>query len=116
MSWGYFVKKNKMPKNVKVKKTKISKMATITFDLSDFDAKYDFKEMLQASDMKLALWKIADEVFKPHRRHGYPENPNINEYLNSDVEAINECSRTIIGELESKFYEILKDLKISLED
>lgn len=104
-----------MKKKIKtIKKPKTSQVAVLTFDLSDFDARQDFELMIKFKSMHLALSDIADKLFRPHRKHGYSQEFDLNKYLNSDVEAVNEASYETISELEDKFYEILKEYDIDL--
>ena len=67
------------------------------------------QDCLQATAMKLALSEIGDKVFRPARKHGYPDNSDLNDLLNKEE----VCEA--IGILEEKFYEILRDRGVTLE-
>jgi hypothetical protein len=80
--------------------------ATLSFNLPE-DTE-DFELASKARDLHCALWDIAQEVFRPARKHGYS-----NETLYKLVED-NENSEEIISMLEKMFYEILDKHNISL--
>lgn len=58
---------------------------------------------LKASSYKCALNDIANEVFRPHRKHGY-SNPALD----------TEASYDIIEILETMFYQILSENEVDL--
>jgi hypothetical protein len=45
--------------------------ATLSFNLPE--EREEFKMATKAGDMSGALWDIAQEVFRPARKHGYPD-------------------------------------------
>ena len=45
--------------------------ATLTFNLDDPEDKANFKKAANANEAYLALWSIAQEIFRPARKHGY---------------------------------------------
>lgn len=80
----------------------------------------EFQAAVSAPDMKAALYDIGQEVFRPARKHGYPDA-----YLQRLLDKANEvtiatyddatkgpcdgCVGTeLIGQLEKLFYEILQ--------
>ncbi len=65
----------------------------------------DFTRATKALDMELALWDIANEVFRPARKHGYADQ---------ELNALAENNTELIGLLEQKFYAILEEKGISL--
>lgn len=72
-----------------------------------------FKLMMKATDMSLALWEIAQDVLRPHRKHGYSDNNRLNELLQSEQhgESVNEA----IGLIEDMFYKVLNERSIDLD-
>jgi hypothetical protein len=79
---------------------------TISYTLPE-----DTEEMnlaLSAGDMHLALWDIAQEVFRPARKHGYPQR--------EIQEALDKCNEgeELVHLLEKRFYEILEEHGIKL--
>lgn len=81
----------------------------LSFNDNSQDDRQKLKEMLQASNMRRALWEIGEEVFRPARKHGYVDNSELNNLLEKDgvVEAI--------GLLEKRFYEILREEEVILD-
>lgn len=77
------------------------------FDLPE--EREDFESALYGADYKIALWDIAQEIFRPARKHGYSE-ANINDALS----ICNGHGEKLIGALEKKFYEILEQRGIKL--
>jgi hypothetical protein len=67
--------------------------------------KEDFERATKALDMELALWDIANEVFRPARKHGYPD---------PELSRLAENNEELIGLLEQKFYAILEERGIKL--
>lgn len=65
----------------------------------------DFIRATKALDMELALWDIANEVFRPARKHGYADQ---------ELNTLAENNTELIGLLEQKFYAILEEKGISL--
>jgi hypothetical protein len=62
----------------------------------------DFERSNKSLDLQLALWDISQEVFRPHRKHGYSDHklPNLDDW--------SDQSHAIVERLEELFYEILK--------
>lgn len=90
--------------------------ASIHFNLPE--ESQDFHDAVHAVDYKLALWEISQEIFRPARKHGYPD-----EKIQKLLQTIDECVSTVmengqgtdlIGLLEEKFYEILREKGIEL--
>ena len=82
----------------------------LSFNDQSEDDREKLKDVLQATDMKIALQEIGDEVFRPARKHGYTAHPELNKLLNE-----NDDVGIAIGLLEEMFYQILKDREVSLE-
>lgn len=90
--------------------------ATLEFNLPE--EQEEFETTVKASDYKLALWDIAQEVFRPARKHGYADVK-----IQKLIDTIDACVSTVmengqgtdlIGLLEEKFYEILRERGIEL--
>lgn len=90
--------------------------ATIEFNLPEESEV--FESAIRATDYKLALWDISQEIFRPARKHGYSD-----EKIQKLLQTIDECVSTVmengqgtdlIGLLEERFYEILRERGIEL--
>ena len=81
----------------------------LKFDDDNADDRESLKEMMQASRMSLALWMIANDVFRPARKHGYSDTE-----LSQLIEA-NPVISHAISILEQKFFEILEEQSIKLD-
>lgn len=79
--------------------------ATLEFTLPD--EKEEFELATKAVHFSIALSEIANEVLRPHRKHGYSD-PELSKLCESDevLEAI--------GLLEKKFYEILNENGVNI--
>lgn len=87
------------------------KTVQITFTLEDFHEEAALMRTLKADKAYRCLHEICHEIFRPARKHGYSDQ-KLNEAVeNPDLEHVE-----IIGLLEEKFYEILRDNEVSLED
>lgn len=130
--------------------------AKLLLNLNDPEQRRELNRCLKAQDYLFALTDIADEIFRPVRKHGYDDD-RLNKLLcgKSDVdkddlkakeEALKDFIHSIedparktqalefatkleyinyenesdvfeaIGLLEEKFYEILRNRKIDLDD
>ena len=81
---------------------------TISFDVSTPEGKESAERALQADTLYAALGDIANEVFRPARKHGYSE-ADLQKLLDE-----NEVVSTVIGRLEEKFFEILREYNVTL--
>lgn len=79
----------------------------VILEFNKIEEAEELEMALKASDMHCALFDIAQQVFRPHRKHGYD-----NEILNKLNE--NDDVNTAISMLEDKFYEILSRYKVEL--
>jgi hypothetical protein len=94
--------------------------AKLEFDLDDFSDRKAHKRCVSATDAYIALHKIANEIFRPNRKHGYEKDledlfeqcDSIKTPLGFDSDAGTE----IVSKLESKFYNILEELGLDLDD
>jgi len=91
--------------------------AKLIFNLEEPEEIAAHRRAVSATDAYIALSEIANEIFRPARKHGYPETilNKLIEVCPDNEEGYNVGSE-IISQLETKFYEILTDNKISLED
>lgn len=67
------------------------------------------KDMMQATNMKIALCEIGEDVFRPARKHGY-DDPKLNKLLK------NKGVVDAIGLLEKMFYDILQAREVGLDE
>jgi hypothetical protein len=68
----------------------------LEFDLEDSHEKLAHKRALKATEAYIAIFRMSEEIFRHERKHGlYP---------------------SYMSELEDRFYEILDDLDVRLED
>ena len=81
-------------------------IATLKFDLSKPEEQEEFARATKATQAYLALFDIANDIFRPARKHGYAE---------IDLTNLSEKTIKIIAILETKFYEILEDRGIHLD-
>lgn len=66
----------------------------------------EFDTACKAGAMSAAISEIANEVFRPARKHGYSD-----EKIRNLIEKY-EGSEELVGALEEKFYEILNSHRI----
>lgn len=89
----------------------MSKKVQITMNITDHYEERALLRLLKADRAYCALHEIAQEIFRPARKHGY-NDPALQEAMNNhDLE-----HEEIIEMLEKKFYEILSENEISLEE
>lgn len=98
--------------------------ATLTFNLPEEES--EFQTAVKASDMSLALWEIAQEIFRPARKHGYSDQriQNLAKHLDVladkaagipfDSPETSPGATELIAMLEEKFYAILQERSIDL--
>jgi hypothetical protein len=89
--------------------------AILEFNLPEEQSEFDLAT--RAGNMHAALWDIAQEIFRPARKHGY-NNQDIQAALNhTDTVTTPEgygAGTELISQLEKMFYEILEEHKIDL--
>lgn len=85
--------------------------STLEFNLNDMEDQRALTRSIKADSAYRSLWDTANEVFRPARKHGYQD-----EKIQLLVESIGVDAETLIGLLEDKFYEILKDNDINLDE
>lgn len=87
--------------------------AKLEFDLDDFSDRKAHKRCVSATNAYIALYKIANEIFRPNRKHGYEkEIEELFDALGDDAEIGTE----IVDKLETKFYNIIEELGLDLDD
>jgi hypothetical protein len=87
--------------------------AKLEFDLDCSSDSLAFKRATTATSAYLVLWNVAMEIFRPARKHGYR---NIGEDKVLDINTWSDQTVQVVEALESRFYEMLKDYDVSLED
>lgn len=101
--------------------------ATLTFSLPE--EQEEFNLATHASRYHSALWDTSQEVFRPARKHGYPQR-NLTQLLEYLDKLVDEHASTnpdwpkdeygllnatdLVGLLEKEFYRILNEHKIEI--
>ena len=90
-------------------------MAILTFDRNEQE--YEFNCALKGMEYRFALQDIGHEIFRPARKHGYPDI-EINNLLNkiNELDPENSLGEELIGLLENKFYSILQQRGLEIHD
>jgi len=94
-------------------------MTKYILEFDKYEDREDFRDALQGTNYKIALQEIADEIFRPHRKHGYSQ---IIEDLvdkcgtshNQEWDCEVRNGYEVIEKLEEMFYQILEDNDIKL--
>lgn len=89
----------------------MAKTVTLQFSIEDKYEEQELRRALNANNAYSALWEIAQEVFRPARKHGYAD-PKIEQAMQN--KELNH--EEIVGLLEEKFFDIIRDHNISFED
>lgn len=84
--------------------------ATLKFDLTDSDQVGEFHRAVKAGDAYSALWEIAQEIFRPARKHGYSDTRIV-----AMMGQCGEHAEGLVAELERRFWEILSERNIDLD-
>lgn len=104
-------------------------VATLKYNLPE--EQDEFKDAMQGSDCKLVLWEIAQEIFRPARKHGYADKQIAELIASIDAaveaqhpEGFNRMdlaweerhinAEDLIGLLEKKFYALLNERGIEI--
>lgn len=80
---------------------------TVKFNLPEENE--TFKQFFAGPVYKSVLDDIAEKVFRPARKHGYPEGN-----IKTLIDKIGDDAIDLIGLLEDKFYQILQDNEVTL--
>jgi len=89
--------------------------AVLEFNLDEPEDQQAHKRAVKATDAYLALWATGQEIFRPHRKHGYDDS-RINAYLGDGEGKEAEAVFEVISLLEERFYEILTKYGINLDE
>jgi hypothetical protein len=81
--------------------------ATLSFTLPEENE--EFKLANTAGDMACALHDISQNIFRPARKHGYPD-PEVQAL----VEKLGDDGTELVSKLEKMFYEVLGDYDITI--
>jgi hypothetical protein len=84
--------------------------ATIEFNLDLPEDINAFKRATKATEAYISFFRIGQEVFRPNRKHGYGD-PELQKLVEN-----NPAASEAIELLEKKFYEILEEEGIDLND
>lgn len=94
---------------------------TLTFNLPEEER--DLRQSLNAWRAHKALYEIAEEIFRPARKHGYTDPKihatleKIDAYISDNfAEGVFPDASDLIGLLEEKFYEIIHEYKLEIKD
>jgi hypothetical protein len=96
--------------------------AVLRFNLDDFSEEKAFKRAVKSTDAYLVLHSIANEIFRPARKHGYSGNEFLNKLIENSPDVVDEdgvesnLATSVVGSLESMFYEILERYDVNLDD
>lgn len=88
----------------------IKKTLTLEFP-AETDSESAMRRVLNADVAYAAIWDIAQEIFRPARKHGYPDTTTQHE-----LDRAGEAGAELVHLLEKRFYKILEDHRINLED
>lgn len=88
----------------------MSKKVTLTFNIDECHEEASAMRALTADKAYRCLREISEEIFRPARKHGY-QDAKLNELLEKGE---HHCE--LIGLLEDKFWEILRDNEVNLGD
>ena len=84
-------------------------MMEVTLRFTLPDDKDELRHAQQGLDYHMALTDIADQIFRPARKHGYSDTA-----LNDLLEKTGEDGTELIGQLECHFFDILEEYGIKL--
>jgi len=79
-------------------------MPTVTIKFTLPEERDEYEMANRAMAMAIAIEQIGNEVFRPARKHGYPEQE-----LASLLEKCGDAGPELVSALEQKYYEILRE-------
>lgn len=85
------------------------KLSILFTDLADPSEAAAARRAMKADAAFHVLWDTAQEIFRPARKHGYPDT-ELNKLLED-----NEAVHVAIGMLEEKFYSLMAEQDINLD-
>jgi len=91
-----------------------AKEGILKFDISDIDGELAFKRAVKVDDYCAALLDVANEVFRPHRKHGY-SSKKLQDIINISYDDDKNLVLDMISLLEDMFYEIMEENDINLD-
>jgi len=77
--------------------------AILEFDLNEPDDRMHHKMAVDSQDMLIFIWDVEQDVFRPHRKHGYA-NLRLNQLVANHPEV-----REAISLLEEMYYKLKED-------
>lgn len=87
----------------------------LKFDMDEPFDRSAFRRACSATEAYIALSDISNEVFRPHRKHGYNDKV-LNDLIENSGEAVGGAVLDAIEVLERMFSEILDRHNIDLND
>lgn len=83
------------------------KMSKVILEFDSIEDREELATTLKAGNMQSALWDIAQEVFRPARKHGYSDE---------ELQALVNLSHgeELVSKLEVLFYQILEKHDVPL--
>lgn len=73
----------------------------------------EFNAAVSAGSMKILLWEISQEIFRPARKHGYADY-RMKKFVDENGELKDEIAE-VIGVLEEMFYERVRDNNVVID-
>jgi len=98
-----------------------NEIGKLEYNLEEPHSKKAFRRASSADDAYIALHQIANEVFRPARKHGYADE-EIAEMISKSGTFKDKngwdvnTSTEVIGLLEQMFYKILEEHQVDLDD
>jgi hypothetical protein len=91
--------------------------ATLEFDLDNPDDVYKYQSSTLSEKMRLALFDVGNEIFRPARKHGYTDQ-KIRELIDACGVNSEGCSNgeELISALEGLFFKIMNSNGLSSLD
>lgn len=80
---------------------------TMSFKLPDDD--YEYRHAVKGYAYYMALTDIAEDIFRPARKHGYPDKS-----IQDLLDELGDKGYDLIDILEQQFYEILSEQGVNL--
>jgi len=92
-------------------------MKKVTIEIAAVDAEdeLEIRRLLSARGAYSALYEIGQQVFRPARKHGYPDG-TLSELLTRIDQSTDGAGSDLIHELEKLYFKIIEEEGVSLED
>ena len=97
-----------------------NRIGRLEYNLEEPYAKNAFKRACSADDVYIALHDIAQQIFRPARKHGYQDQEiqskleNCGTYPDGEFEGSH--GHDLVRLLEKSFYRILEERDVNLDD